>query len=61
VLIAKVLMRNGQNSLALEVPMVIPQAALMFGFTMIAAAVIVRFALGKEEALADRASSGSSA
>lgn len=44
--IARVLVRNGQNSIALEIPMVVPQAALMFGFAMIAAAVIVRFALG---------------
>jgi TRAP-type C4-dicarboxylate transport system permease small subunit len=45
--IARVLFRNDQKSIALEIPMVIPQAALMLGFIMIAAAVIVRFMLGE--------------
>jgi len=48
--IARVLIRNDQKSIALEIPMVIPQSALMFGFTMIAAAVIVRFALSLDDA-----------
>jgi TRAP-type C4-dicarboxylate transport system permease small subunit len=48
--IARVLMRNDQRSIALEIPMVVPQSALMFGFTMIAAAVVVRFALGHDGA-----------
>jgi TRAP-type C4-dicarboxylate transport system permease small subunit len=43
--IARVLIRNDQKSIALEIPMVVPQAALMFGFVLIAAAVLVRFAL----------------
>jgi TRAP-type C4-dicarboxylate transport system permease small subunit len=43
------LIRNGQNSLALELPMWIPQASLLFGFVMIAAAVIARFVLGRSE------------
>ena len=47
--IARVLARNDQKSIALEIPMVVPQAALMFGFVMIAAAVIARFALGRDE------------
>jgi TRAP-type C4-dicarboxylate transport system permease small subunit len=47
--VARVLVRNGQSSIALEIPMVIPQAALIFGFAMIAGAVITRFALGGGE------------
>jgi TRAP-type C4-dicarboxylate transport system permease small subunit len=50
---AMVLVRNGQSSIALEIPMVVPQAALIFGFVMIAAAVVTRFALegdGKADA-----------
>jgi TRAP-type C4-dicarboxylate transport system permease small subunit len=51
--ITRTLIRNGQNSLALELPMWIPQASLLFGFAMIAAAVIARYALGRPaEALA---------
>jgi TRAP-type C4-dicarboxylate transport system permease small subunit len=50
--IARVLIRNGQKSIALEVPMVVPQAALMFGFIMIAAAVLTRFALGHDTRVA---------
>lgn len=41
----RTLIRNGQNSVALEVPMAIPQASLTFGFVMIAGAVIARFFL----------------
>ena len=48
--IAQVLVRNDQKSIALEIPMVAPQAALMFGFTMIAAAVIVRFVRSHKDA-----------
>jgi TRAP-type C4-dicarboxylate transport system permease small subunit len=55
--IARVLVRNGQNSIALEIPMVIPQAALMFGFIMIAAAVLTRFALGHGASVASAAPS----
>ena len=43
--IARVLVRNGQKSLALEIPMVVPQASLLFGFIMIATAVAARFLL----------------
>lgn len=41
--ILRTLIRNGQNSLALEIPMAIPQASLLFGFVLIAAAVVARF------------------
>ena len=41
----RTLIRNGQNSVALEVPMAIPQASLTFGFVMIAGAVFARFFL----------------
>jgi TRAP-type C4-dicarboxylate transport system permease small subunit len=43
--ITRTLIRNGQNSLALEVPMALPQSSLLFGFVMIAAAVTARFIL----------------
>jgi C4-dicarboxylate transporter DctQ subunit len=43
--ILRTLIRNGQNSLALELPMAIPQSSLLFGFVMIAIAVVVRFML----------------
>ena len=39
----RTLIRNDQNSIALEVPMAIPQASLTAGFVMIAGAVIARF------------------
>lgn len=55
-LIARVLVRNDQKSIALEIPIVIPQLALMFGFTMIAAAVVVRFVLSRDDP--QRASNG---
>lgn len=45
----RTLIRNSQNSLALEVPMWIPQSSLLFGFLMIAVAVIVRYVLGLSE------------
>lgn len=45
IVITQTLIRNGQNSLALEVPMWIPQSSLLFGFLMVAAAVTVRFLL----------------
>jgi TRAP-type C4-dicarboxylate transport system permease small subunit len=41
--ILRILIRNGQNSLALEVPMAVPQASVLFGFVMIAAAAAARF------------------
>ena len=41
----RTLIRNGQNSLALEVPMALPQASLFVGFVLIAAAVTARFFL----------------
>lgn len=44
----RTLIRNGQNSVALEVPMAIPQASLTFGFVMIAGAVIARFFLNSD-------------
>lgn len=44
----RTLIRNGQNSIALEVPMAIPQASLTFGFMMIAGAVIARFILNAD-------------
>ena len=44
----RTLFRNGQNSVALEVPMVIPQASLTFGFVMIAGAVVARFFLNSD-------------
>ena len=47
--ITRTLIRNGQNSLALELPMWIPQSSLLFGFVMIAAAVIARHVLGRPE------------
>lgn len=59
--IARVLARNGQNSIALEIPMVIPQAALTFGFAMIAAAVVTRFVLGGDETTAAETRSPDSA
>ena len=37
------LFQNEQRSLALEVPMVVPQASLLIGFLLIAAAVMARF------------------
>ena len=43
VAVTRTLFRNGQNSLALEIPMVVPQASLLVGFVMIAAAVVARF------------------
>jgi TRAP-type C4-dicarboxylate transport system permease small subunit len=43
--ILRTLVRNGQNSLALEIPMAVPQSSLLFGFVMIAAAVTARFFL----------------
>jgi TRAP-type C4-dicarboxylate transport system permease small subunit len=41
----QMLWRNNQKSLALEIPMVIPQASLLVGFTLLAVVVAVRFAL----------------
>lgn len=43
----RTLIRNGQNSIALELPMAIPQASLTVGFLMIAGAVIARFLLNE--------------
>lgn len=37
------LFQNEQRSLALEVPMVVPQASLLVGFLLIAAAVVARY------------------
>jgi len=42
------LIRNGQNSIALEIPMSVPQSSLLFGFVMIALAVTARL-LGRPE------------
>jgi C4-dicarboxylate transporter, DctQ subunit len=36
------LIRNGQNSIALEIPMFVPQSSLLVGFVMIAFAVTAR-------------------
>lgn len=47
--ITRTLIRNSQNSLALEMPMWIPQSSLLFGFLMIAAAVIARYVLSLPE------------
>jgi TRAP-type transport system small permease protein len=41
--IIRTLLRNDQRSLALELPMAIPQSSLLVGFVMIAAAVTARF------------------
>jgi TRAP-type C4-dicarboxylate transport system permease small subunit len=49
VTITRTLIRNGQNSLALELPMWMPQSSLLFGFVMIAAAVIARYVLSLAE------------
>jgi C4-dicarboxylate transporter, DctQ subunit len=49
VAVARTLIRNGQNSLALEIPMVVPQASLLVGFLMMAAAVVARFLVGSED------------
>jgi TRAP-type C4-dicarboxylate transport system permease small subunit len=43
--ITRTLIRNGQNSLALELPMAIPQSALLVCFVLIGAAVVARFIL----------------
>ena len=45
VAVARLLVRNGQKSLALEIPMVVPQAALLFGFAALALATAVRWLL----------------
>lgn len=44
----RTLIRNGQNSIALELPMVVPQASLTTGFVMIAGAVIARFLVNED-------------
>lgn len=44
----RTLIGNGQNSVALEIPMAIPQISLTFGFVMIAGAVIARFFLNTD-------------
>ena len=41
--VSRLLIRNGQKSLALEIPMFLPQASLLVGFTMLAIVVAVRF------------------
>ena len=46
--IAQLFLRSGQRSVALEVPMIVPQASLLFGFLAIACAVSVRFLLGMQ-------------
>ena len=48
VLIAQVFIRNEQKSVALEIPMLVPQASLLFGFLAIACAVTVRFLQGRQ-------------
>jgi TRAP-type C4-dicarboxylate transport system permease small subunit len=48
VLIARVFLRNEQKSVALEIPMLVPQASLLFGFLAIACAVTVRFLQGRQ-------------
>lgn len=47
--LAGTLMRNAQNSLALEIPMWIPQSSLLLGFVMIAGARIARFLCRHDE------------
>lgn len=47
--IAKMLTKTGQTSLALEIPLWIPQSALLFGFVMIPAAMLARFLLRLRE------------
>lgn len=46
----RTLIRNGQHSVALDVPMAVPQASLTFGFVMIAGAVTARFLLNEKDA-----------
>jgi TRAP-type C4-dicarboxylate transport system permease small subunit len=56
--IAQVFIRNGQKSVALEIPMIVPQGSLLFGFLAIACAVMVRFMLGPPIAEQAAATSG---
>jgi TRAP-type C4-dicarboxylate transport system permease small subunit len=44
--IMRLLVRNGQKSLALEIPMAVPQSALLIGFAALALATAVRWLLG---------------
>lgn len=49
----QMLWRNGQKSIALEIPMVVPQASLLFGFVMLAAAVATRFVMRRQHGAPD--------
>ena len=42
-LVVKLYLMNGNTSMAAEVPLYIPQAALLVGFSLMTLAVIVRF------------------
>jgi TRAP-type C4-dicarboxylate transport system permease small subunit len=44
--VVRTLMRNDQRSIALDLPMAMPQAALLVGFALMALAVAVRVVLG---------------
>ena len=44
--VVRTLMRNDQRSIALDIPIAIPHAALLVGFTLSALVVIARMALG---------------
>ncbi len=44
--VVRTLMRNDQRSIALDIPIAIPHAALLVGFTLSALVVIARVALG---------------
>jgi TRAP-type C4-dicarboxylate transport system permease small subunit len=45
--VARTLMRNDQRSIALDIPIAIPHAALLVGFTLAALVVVVRLAFGR--------------
>jgi TRAP-type C4-dicarboxylate transport system permease small subunit len=42
----RTLLRNDQRSIALDIPIAIPHAALLVGFTLSALVVVARVALG---------------
>jgi TRAP-type transport system small permease protein len=45
--VVRTLMRNDQRSIALDIPIAIPHAALLVGFTLSALVVAVRVAFGR--------------
>lgn len=45
--VVRTLMRNDQRSIALDIPIAIPHAALLVGFTLSALVVLVRVAFGR--------------